>query len=246
MKFITLLQAVGDTLQGAIPAGIQVAGTKDINVWDLILGYDEVSDSYSWTSIIVMAILFALSIISVYIFIERTLAVKKAAKEEHDFMNKIREYIHDGKLDSAKDLCARTNNPSARMIEKGIARIGKPMEDIKTSIENVGKLEVYKLEQKLSFLATASGAAPMIGFLGTTLGMISTFNTMKNSPSGKIEIVAISGGIMEAMITTVGGLIVGIIAYMGYNYLVAKVGKVIHQMEGDSLEFMDVLHEPGK
>lgn len=241
MKFITLLQAVGDSLQ----RGATVAPTKDLNVWDLIIGYDETTDSYSITSIIIVAVLFAISIISVYIFIERYLAIKKADKEESDFNNKIREYILDGKLDSARDLCARTNSPSARMIEKGIARIGKPMKDIATSIENVGKLEVYKLEKRMSFLATASGAAPMIGFLGTTLGMISTFNAMKNSESG-IQLADISGGIMEAMITTVAGLVVGIIAYMGYNYLIAKVGKVIHQMEGDTIEFMDLLHEPGK
>lgn len=245
MKFITFLQGVGDTVGDTLQKGANLAPTKDLNVWDLIIGYDETTDSYSITSIIIVAVLFAISIISVYIFIERYLAIKKADREEADFINKISDYIHDGKLDSAKDLCARTNNPSARMIEKGIARIGKPMKDIATSIENVGKLEVYKLEKRLSFLATASGAAPMIGFLGTTLGMISTFNAMKNSTNG-IQLADISGGIMEAMITTVAGLVVGIIAYMGYNYLIAKVGKVIHQMEGDTIEFMDLLHEPGK
>jgi biopolymer transport protein ExbB len=165
-------------------------------------------------------------------------------KDEKDFMGKVKDYLIDGKVDQARDLCVQTNNPAARMVEKGISRIGKPMRDIVSSIENVGKLEIYQLERRLSFLATAAGVAPMIGFLGTTLGMVKTFFALKSETN--IEIASISGGIMEAMVTTVAGLVVGIIAYSAYNYLVAKVDKVIHTMEGASIEFLDLLNEPGK
>lgn len=188
--------------------------------------------------------LVLLSILTIYIFVERLLTINKSLKDEKDFMVKVKDYLMDGKVDSARDLCAQTNNPAARMVEKGISRIGKPMRDIVSSIENVGKLEIYQLEKRLSFLATAAGVAPMIGFLGTTLGMVKTFFALKSETS--LEIGTISGGIMEAMVTTVAGLVVGIIAYSAYNYLVAKVDKVIHTMEGASIEFLDLLNEPGK
>jgi biopolymer transport protein ExbB len=163
--------------------------------------------------------------------------------EERDFMAKIKECVNDGKLDEAKQLCTTSDNPMARMIEKGISKIGKPMKDIAVSIENVGKIEVYKLETRLSVLATTAGVAPMIGFLGTVLGMIQVMHTMSNKG---VNITDLSGGIFEAMITTVGGLIVGIIAYVFYNYLVSKVEKVIQKMEGSSIEFLDILDAPGK
>ena len=188
--------------------------------------------------------LVILSILTIYIFVERLLSINKSLKDEKDFMVKVKDYLMDGKVDAAKDLCAQTNNPAARMVAKGISRIGKPMRDIVSSIENVGKLEIYQLEKRLSFLATAAGVAPMIGFLGTTLGMVKTFHAMKFEATIKIQ--TISGGIMEAMVTTVAGLVVGIIAYSAYNYLVAKVDKVIHTMEGASIEFLDLLNEPGK
>lgn len=207
--------------------------TKDIPVWDLVM-------EGGW----VMIPLAILSVATVYIFVERFLSISKALKDEKDFMDKVKDYLIDGKVDSARDLCRQTNNPAARMVEKGISRIGKPMKDIVGSIENVGKLEIYKLERRLSFLATASGVAPMIGFLGTTLGMVRTFHAMKFEAT--IQLQTISGGIMEAMVTTVAGLIVGIIAYVAYNYLVAKVNKVVHNMEGASIEFLDLLNEPGK
>lgn len=207
--------------------------TKDIPVWDLVM-------EGGW----VMIPLAILSVATVYIFVERFLSISKALKDEKDFMDKVKDYLIDGKVDSARDLCRQTNNPAARMVEKGISRIGKPMKDIVSSIENVGKLEIYKLERRLSFLATASGVAPMIGFLGTTLGMVRTFHAMKFEAT--IQLQTISGGIMEAMVTTVAGLIVGILAYVAYNYLVAKVNKVVHNMEGASIEFLDLLNEPGK
>ncbi len=207
--------------------------TKDIPVFDLVL-------EGGWA----MIPLAILSVMTIYIFVERLLSINKSLKDEKGFIVKVKEYLMDGKIDRARELCAQTNNPAARMVEKGISRIGKPMRDIVSSIENVGKLEIYQLEKRLSFLATTAGVAPMIGFLGTTLGMVRTFHVMKFETS--IEIQSISGGIMEAMVTTVAGLVVGIIAYSAYNYLVAKVDKVIHTMEGASIEFLDLLNEPGK
>ncbi|MDP4587896.1 MAG: MotA/TolQ/ExbB proton channel family protein, partial [Flavobacteriales bacterium] len=178
------------------------------------------------------------------IFFERTFAITKALKEEKDFMNKIKDYIHDGKLDSAKNLCSTSHTPIARMLGKGIARIGKPLKDISASIENVGKLEIYSLEKNLSVLATIAGVAPMIGFLGTVIGMVQVFVQME--VAGSVEVQDISAGTKQAMVTTIVGLIVGIIAYMAYNYLVGKVSKVIHKMEASSIEFIDILEEPGK
>ncbi len=243
--FPLLLQSSGlDSLNNAQQAQGISDLTQDVKIWDLIIGIDPVTGELSITNLIVMIALFTLSVISVYIFVERYLSISKSLKEEQNFMIRVKEYLLDGKVDAARDLCAQTDNPAARMVEKGISRIGKPMRDIVSSIENVGKLEIYQLEKRMSFLATASGAAPMLGFLGTTLGMIRTFHAMKFEATIKLQ--TISGGIMEAMVTTVAGLVVGIIAYMAYNYLVAKVDKVIHHMEGASIEFLDLLNEPGK
>jgi biopolymer transport protein ExbB len=243
--FPLLLQSSGlDSLNNSQQVQQITDLTKDVKVWDLIIGIDPTTGEVSLTNLLVMIALFALSIISVYIFVERFLSINKSLKEEKNFMVRVKEYLIDGKIEAARDLCAQTDNPAARMVEKGISRIGKPMRDIVSSIENVGKLEIYELEKRMSFLATASGAAPMIGFLGTTLGMIRVFHAMRFEAS--FDISTISGGIMEAMITTVAGLVVGIISYMAYNYLVAKVDKVIHHMEGASIEFLDLLNEPGK
>ncbi len=195
-----------------------------------------------WYIMIPLAIL---SVLAIYIFAERWMAISKAQKEDKDFMNRIKDYVSDGKLEAARSFCQSSNTPIGRMLDKGIARVGKPMDDVSASIENVGKLEVYKLEKGLALLATVAGAAPMIGFLGTVIGMISTFHAMKISDSG-VEISALSGGIMQAMITTVAGLIIGIIAYIAYNTLVVKVDKVVHRMEARSIEFIDLLEEPGK
>lgn len=235
MSILTVLQqAAGtDTTGQAGEAGVNVT-TKDVSLWE----YVQMGEWY------IMIPLGLLSIFAVYVFVERFLKINKAAREEKDFMAKIKDYLQDGKIDAAKTLCQTTDNPAARMIEKGISRIGKPMKDIATSIENVGKLEVYNLEKRLSSLATISGAAPMIGFLGTTIGMMQSFHEMQFQRS--IELQVIAPGIMQAMVTTVAGLIVGVLAYMAYNYLVSRVGKVIYQMEGASIEFMDLLQEPGK
>jgi len=195
-----------------------------------------------WYIMIPLAIL---SVLAIYIFAERWMAISKAQKEDKDFMNRIKDYVSDGKLEAARSFCQSSNTPIGRMLDKGIARVGKPMDDVSASIENVGKLEVYKLEKGLALLATVAGAAPMIGFLGTVIGMISTFHAMKISDAG-VEIAALSGGIMQAMITTVSGFIIGIIAYIAYNTLVVKVDKVVHRMEARSIEFIDLLEEPGK
>lgn len=192
----------------------------------------------------IMIPLLILSIIAVYIFIERIFAISKAGKEDKNFMNNIRDYIMSGKIDSAKELCRRTDTPVAHMIEKGVSRIGRPLDDISAAIENVAKLEIYKLENKLALLATISGAAPMLGFLGTVIGMIKSLYNMAGA-GDNIVISTLAGGIYEAMVTTVGGLIVGIIAYVCYNLLVAQVEKVIHKMEARTIEFLDLLNEPG-
>ncbi len=192
---------------------------------------------------LIMLSLFVLSIIAVYIFIERYIAIKKGAKEDVDFMNKIKESIRKGNLDEAKNICQRTDYPVARMIEKGVSRIGKPLSDIGVAIENTGKLELYKLEKNLATLATISGAAPMIGFLGTVIGMILAFHQMA-SAGGNIDVEMLAEGIYTAMVTTVAGLVVGILAYIGYNMLVAKVEKVVFLLEARSTEFLDILHEP--
>ncbi len=191
----------------------------------------------------IMAILAVLLIIAVYLFFERFMAIKNATKEDINFMNRIKDYIHDGKIDAATSLCQSNSNPIARMIEKGISRLGRPLNDINTTIENVGNLEIGKLEKGLPMLATISGGAPMIGFLGTVIGMIRAFYDMSQA-GNNIDVSLLSNGIYIAMVTTVGGLIVGILAYFAYNYLMARVEKVVHKMEASTTEFMDLLNEP--
>ena len=193
---------------------------------------------------IIMGVLFVLFFFAVYLYIERILAINAASKIDVNFMNNIKMNLTNGKISEAKMLCAQTNSPVARLIEKGISRIGKPLEDINTAIENTGKLEIYKLEKNVSMLATISGAGPMTGFLGTVVGMVISFQKMAESGSNKIEMSTLSEGIYTAMMTTVVGLIVGIIAYVGYNHLVTKTDKVVNQMEANVVDFMDLLNEP--
>ncbi len=192
---------------------------------------------------IVMIPLLILSIIAIYIFIERYLAISKASKEEYNFMNNIRDFIHDGRIDSAKSLCRNNNTPLSRMISKGITRIGRPLNDINAAIENVGKLEVSKLEKNIAFLSTVAGAAPMLGFLGTVIGMVRAFYNMAMA-GNNVDISLLAGGIYEAMITTITGLTVGIIGYICYNILVSRIEKVVFMLEARATEFMDLLHEP--
>jgi len=193
----------------------------------------------------IMLVLLAFLAIAIYIFIERLILINQSSKEPTNFMNTIRDFVHDGRLDAAKSLCANTDNPIARMIGKGIARIGKPLNDINAAIENVGKSEVAKLERRLSWLSTTAGVAPMIGFLGTVIGMIQVFWAME-SAGGNIEVAMLSGGMYLAMVTTVAGLIVGIIAYICYNYLVGRIENTVFILESSAAEFMDLLNEPVK
>lgn len=234
---MTLLQIATDSARQALETlkdGAPVT-EKTLSVWELI----------QYGGWYIMGPLALMSLLAVYIIIERTMAMNRALRDEKDFMAKIRDYIHEGKLDSARNLCQTTATPVARMLEKGINRIGKPMKDIEVSIENQGKMEVYQLEKGIPILATIAGAAPMIGFLGTVVGMVVTFHTMEVAGAG-VEVSELSGGMMQAMITTVAGLIIGIPAYVGYNLLVARVNKVVQKMESRSIEFMEVLDAPAK
>ncbi|GAD07182.1 colicin uptake protein TolQ [Porphyromonas crevioricanis] len=191
----------------------------------------------------IIYILLALSVIAIYLFVRKLLQIHAAGKEGDAFMERIKDYLHDGKLDSAINLCQSTNTPSARMIEKGLSRLGRPMNDILVAIENVGNIEVGKLENGMPVLASIAAVAPMIGFLGTVTGMIESFYNMSSAAAGGADISMLAGGIYQALVTTVGGLIVGIIVLFGYNYLVALTDKVVNKMETKTLEFMDLINE---
>lgn len=209
---------------------------KTLSVIDLIV-------NGGTASMIIITILFVMLFIALYIYFERHFAVKAASKIDKNFMNQIKDHISNGKIEAAKILCAQTDSPVARLTEKGISRIGKPLEDINKAIENAGTLEVYKLEKNVSILATIAGAGPMIGFLGTVIGMIIAFHQMASS-GGQAEMGLLASGIYTAMTTTVAGLIVGIIAYIGYNHLIVRTDKVVHHMEANAIEFLDLLDEP--
>jgi len=191
----------------------------------------------------VMAVLAVLSVVAVYILVERWLTLRKADREEKYFMNEIKEHIHHNRLKEATTLCKRQDTPSARMIEKGISRLGKPLHDIHAAIENVGNLEVSRLEKNLNGLATIAGAAPMIGFLGTVIGMVTAFFDMSKA-GNNLDVQVLSSGIYLALVTTVGGLIVGITAYVGYNFLVGRIDRIIFKLEARTTEFLDLLNEP--
>jgi len=227
MNLLIFLQAsIADT------ATADMAGEIRMSYWELAM-------KGGW----VMVPIILLSVIAVYIFFERFFAIKKAAQIDTNFMNRIRDYIHDGKVENAKTLCQSYDNPTARMIEKGVHRIGRPLEDINGAIENTGKLEIYKLEKGLPTLATVAGGAPMIGFLGTVMGMIRAFYDMSMA-GNNVDVSLLSNGIYTALITTVAGLIVGIVAYFAYNILVARVEKVVNKLEANTTEFLDLLNEP--
>jgi biopolymer transport protein ExbB len=203
-----------------------------ISVWELAL-------KGGW----IIAILAVFSVIAVYIFLERFFVISKASKDDKNFMNNISDFIHHGQIDAALSLCKNNNSPIAKMIEKGISRIGKPLGDINAAIENVGKLQISRMEKNIAALATISGASPMLGFLGTVIGMIKAFYDMSMA-GNNIDIALLSSGIYQAMVTTVAGLIVGILGYVLYNILIAKVEKLVYVLEARATEFMDLLHEP--
>ena len=214
----------------------QAAQEKTLSIMDMIVGGGA-------ANVIIIGILFVMLGVALYIYFERLLAIRAVSKVDNTFIYKIRDNIASGKIEAAKLLCAQSNLPAARLIEKGISRIGKPLEDINKAIENAGTLEVYKLEKNTAILATIAGAGPMIGFLGTVVGMILSFHEMA-SAGGQAEMGALAGGIYTAMTTTVAGLIVGIIAYVGYNHLVVNTDKVVHTMEANAVDFLDLLNEP--
>lgn len=214
----------------------EVVQEKTLSIMSLIL-------EGGLSSIIIISMLFLMLAVALYIYFERTFAIRAAAKIDANFMNMIREHIVSGRLDAAKMLCSQSNTAISRLVAKGISRIGKPLDDINKAIDNAGALEIYKLEKNISILATISGAGPMIGFLGTVVGMILAFHEMASS-GGQAEMGVLAGGIYTAMTTTVAGLIVGIVAYIGYNHLVVKTNNVIHKMEATTVDFLDLLNEP--
>lgn len=187
--------------------------------------------------------IFILSVIAIYLFFERLMIINKANQPPEQFMNRVKESVLKGDINGAKFLCAQQDSPVARMMQKGLSRIGSPLKNIEASIENVGKLEIFKLEKNLSSIATIAGAAPMMGFLGTVIGMVEAFIAIANE-EGTVSPKLLSSGIYTAMITTVAGLVVGIMAYLAYNFLITRVQKVIHKMEYTSIEFIDLLQEP--
>ena len=209
------------------------AETLSIGFWDLFLG----GGWLMWVLVLLAAVLF-------YIFVERFIAIRKATTIDNDFMNRIRDYISEGNIGAAIDLCRRTDSPIARMVEKGVGRLGRAMGGVRDAAENVANVEVATLETGLPWLASISGGAPMIGFLGTVVGMVQVFIDMSANSSGGIEIQQLSAGMYVAMVTTIGGLIVGIPAYFAHNYLVARIEKLIFRMEATTIAFMDILNQP--
>ena len=225
--------ALAEGLLNQASQAVEEPVQESINLWTMA--------QYGGWIMVILAVLLAAAC---YVFIERLVILKKATREDKSFMDRIRDYIHDGKIDSAVNLCKQTNTPSARMIEKGISRIGRPMQDVQVAVENVGNLEVSQLEKGLVVMATIAAGAPMLGFLGTVLGMVQTFFNMAQTSGGVIEMSALSTGMYQAMVTTIGGLIVGILAMFAYNMLVARIDRVVRLLESRTMEFMDLLNEP--
>jgi len=217
-----------------LPSAAQTAAAERLTLLDFAI-------KGGW----VMIPIFILFLVATYIFIERFYVIRRATREDANFMNRIKDYIHDGKIDAALALCKSTDSPSARMIDKGISRLGRPLHDISTAVENVGKLEISKLERGFPTLATIAGAEPMLGFLGTVIGMVRSFYNMEMA-GNNIDVSMMSGGIYTALITTVAGLIVGILGYFAYNTLVVRVERVVFNLEATNTEFLDILNEPLK
>ena len=230
MNLITILQvtaSMGDNI------AVEVQKTETtMNYWEM-----------AQKGGVIMIPLFLLLLLAIYVFVERIVGIRQTSKEDPNFMNRIKDYILEGKIDSAIKLCRQNNTPTAHMIEKGISRLGRPMQDVMVAIENVGNLETSKMEKGLPILASVAGGAPMVGFLGTVTGMIRAFFDMSNSGDA-LDMNVLSAGIYEALITTVAGLVVGITAFFMYNFLVTRVNKVINKMEAYTLEFLDILNEP--
>lgn len=209
-------------------------GVAGMSIWDLCVqgGF-------------IMIVLAVLSLICVYVFIERFLVIRSAAHEDSSFMEKVKGLIKNGRIAEARQLCAQQNSPYSRLIDKGIARIGRPMGDVLVAIENTGNLEVAQLNRRLPWLATTAAGAPMLGFLGTVIGMVQSFYQLA-SAGNSANIGLLADGIYQALVTTVAGLIVGIIALFAYNYLNSRINGVMNRMEGRTMEFMDFLNEPAQ
>lgn len=222
-------QAIYNTMQQVTTAETEAV---TMNAFDLAL-------KGGW----LMIVLLILLLMTIYVLIERTLVINKAGREDSSFMNRIKDYIHDGKIDAALTLCRNTDTPSARMVEKGISRLGRPTADVMSAIENQGNIEISKLEKGLPILATSASGAPMVGFLGTVTGMVKAFMDMA-SAGANVDVNILSTGIYEALVTTVGGLIVGIIALFAYNYLATRIKGIVNRLEMRIMEFMDILNEP--
>jgi len=225
-------QVAQDSLKALVDSGQALTG-EEMSIWEL-------TKRGGWW---IMGPLALMSILAVYIFVERFLVIQKATKDESGFMNDIRDLISEGKVDAAKHLCQQQDSPLSKMVEKGLSRLGRPLQDVNIAIETVGKLEVSKLEKNVAALATISGAAPMIGFLGTVVGMVQVFFDMANG-GNSLDIGLLSDGMYQAMVTTIAGLIVGIIGYIAYNVIVARIEKVVFILEARATEFMDLLYEP--
>ncbi|MDE6117037.1 MAG: MotA/TolQ/ExbB proton channel family protein [Duncaniella sp.] len=229
-EFVDTIAGAAANVDAAQAQAAQVV--QELSVWDLTMrgGF-------------IMIPLAILSILCVYIFVERCIVISRAQREDGSFMERIKDYIHDGEIESARKLCAKTDTPYARLIAKGISRIGRPMQDVLVTIENTGNIEVSNLEKGLPWLATTAAGAPMIGFLGTVIGMVTAFYNLASAGSSA-NIAVLADGIYAALVTTVAGLIVGIIALFAYNYLVARINKVMNKLEARTMEFMDLLNEP--
>lgn len=228
------LYQVADTVANGASSIEPTVVEQELSMWELCLKGG-----------IIMIPLLLLSVVSIYVLVERFFAIRKAAKEDKTFMKRIKDYIHEGEIESAMNLCKKTDTPYSRLILKGITRIGRPMNDVLVAIENVGNLEVAELEKGFIWLATTAAGAPMLGFLGTVTGMVQAFFAMASAGSNA-NVAVLANGIYEALVTTVAGLFVGIIALFAYNYLVAMVNKVMKQLEAKTMEFMDLLNEPVK
>jgi len=226
-----LVEQVADVAT-ALPVQTPAPVAESLSFWDLCLKGG-----------VIMIPIALLLIVSIYVFVERWMVIRHAAKDDDSFMKRIKDYILDGDPESAQTLCSRTDTPSARLISKGISRLGRPMNDVLVTIENTGNIEVARLGKRLPWLATTAAGAPMLGFLGTVWGMVQAFyNLAKAGTSANIDVLA--GGIYTALVTTVAGLIVGIVALFAYNYLVARINGVMNSMEQKTMEFMDLLNEP--
>ncbi len=225
-------QVVIDTLNNVAAQNVNSTG-QELSIWEL-------TKAGGWW---IMGPLAIMSIIAIYIFVDRFLVTQRAGKEETPFMNDLKDLMHEGKVDAAIAMCRKHDSPLSRMIQKGLSRLGRPLPDINQAIENVGKLEVTKLEKNTAALATISGSAPMLGFLGTVVGMVNVFFNMANG-GNSLDIALLSDGMYQAMVTTIAGLIVGIISYIAYNMIVARIEKVVYVLEAHASEFMDLLHEP--